>query len=236
MSMRGGAGGPRLLVCIYSCAAHAPLLPRFYASPVGRWIAARPGTRVLEVVASLDVAESRIDGPVLTVRAEERYERLSLKTQAMVEHCVATQDFDALLKIDVTTVLDVLDGPEFAGRAPIDPLALLAFAEAADPCADYAGLLLHAGAGREGAEGWAKKKGGTIDYGRLFGDGPMPPFYSGKCYLLGRRFAEFVAARGAPLAQEHAAYFLGAEDLMIGRLHALYVADPAAVQTESVDG
>lgn len=220
----GGDASRRLLACVYTCAAHAGLLRRFHASPVGQHLAARPGTQVIEVVASVQVPASFLAGSVLTVRAEERYEVLSLKTQAMIEYCVANLPFDSLLKIDVTTALASLDGPEYEGRALIDPEVLRDFVASADLGRDYHGLHLHAGAGREGAEGWARKKGGWIDYPRLFGDGPMPPFHSGKCYLLGRDFAAYVAQAGAPMAAEHARYFLGAEDLMIGRLHQRYSA------------
>lgn len=220
---------PRLLACVYTCAAHAPLLPRFHASPVGRHLASRPGAQLIEVVASEQVPASILRDGVLTVRAAERYEALSLKTHAMLEFCVAHLEFDALLKIDVTTALDALEGPEYAGRSLIDPGVLQDFVSGADLGRDYNGLHLHLGATREGAEGWARKKGGEIDYPRLFGDGPMPAFYSGKCYLLSRRFARYVAAAGASMAAEHARYFLGAEDLMVGRLHERYRAAEAGV-------
>ena len=50
----------------------------------------------------------------------------------------------------------------------------------------------------------------------------MPPFYSGKCYVLSRRFAEFIALSGAAVADEHRAYFLGSEDVMIGRMYSRF--------------
>ncbi len=221
--------GRRWLACIYTCAAHAPWLARFHASAVGRYLHDRPGTRIVEVVADPSASPpGRIDGSRLVVSAEERYEALSVKTHRMIRTAVEQDSFDTLLKIDVTMVMTQMDGPEYADRAAIDPEALLRFLREADPAVDYQGLMLHAAAGRDGAENWARKKGGTIDYQAIFGDGPMPPFYSGKCYLISRRFAEYVAREGEPVAEQQRRLFLGSEDVMIGRLHEAFVAQDAA--------
>ena len=121
-----------------------------------------------------------------------------------------------------------MDSPEYADRKPMDMDKLASFLQEADYDRDYLGFMHHAHAGREGAENWARKKGGSIDYARLFGDGPMPPFYSGKCYMISRRFAEYIAREGAEAAQEHAQHFLGSEDVMVGRLHQRFAASTSA--------
>ncbi len=221
--------GPRWLACIYTCAAHAPWLERFHASAPGRYLRDRPATRVVEVVADTSaLPPGRLEQGRLVASAEERYEALSVKTHRMIRTAVEQHSFDALLKIDVTTVMTQMDGPEYADRAAIDPEALLRFLREANPALDYQGLMLHAAAGRDGAENWARKKGGAIDYPAVFGDGPMPPFYSGKCYLLSRRFAEYVAREGEPVAEQQRRLFLGSEDVMIGRLFQAFAARDAA--------
>jgi glycosyltransferase involved in cell wall biosynthesis len=212
----------RLLACVYTCDAHAALLDRFHRSAIGS--ALRDcAAQVIEVHADAALEQPRFDGRQLWVNAAESYTQLSVKTWRMIEYCVANFEFDALLKVDVTTVLGELDGPEYEGRKPVDTHALAKFIRTADRAGDYCGFLLHANAGRDGAESWARKKGGSIDYARLFGESPMPPFYSGKCYQIGRRFAEFVATHGEAMAREHAAHFMGAEDLMVGRMHQAFV-------------
>jgi len=211
-----------LLACIYTCEAHWHLLERFYASEVGALLRENPGTRVLEVYADARAAASNVDGQRMVLRADERYQELSIKTHRMIDFSARSLRFENLLKIDVTTVMTELDSPEYAERKPIDMSALAEFLRRADYGRDYNGFLLHEQAGREGAENWARKKGGNIDYVRLFGEGPMPPFYSGKCYVLSRRFAEFIALSGAAVADEHRAHLLGSEDVMIGRMYSRF--------------
>ena len=221
--------GTRWLACVYTCAAHAPWLDRFHASAPGRYLRERPDTRVVHVVADPRVSPpGKIEEGRIVASAEERYAALSVKTHRMIRTAVEQASFDALLKIDVTTVMTRMDGPEYADRAAIDPEALVRFLREANPALDYQGLMLHAAAGRDGAENWARKKGGAIDYQAVFGDCPMPPFYSGKCYLLSRRFAEYVAREGAPVAEEQRRLFLGSEDVMVGRLFQAFAAQDAA--------
>lgn len=228
MTSPAQAGGRRWLACVYTCAAHAPWLERFHASPAGRFLRERPDTRVVKVLADPRAPlPGRLESDRLVASAEERYEALSVKTCRMIRTAVEQASFDTLLKIDVTTVMTQMDGPEYAGRVPIDPEHLLHFLREADPAVHYQGLLRHAAAGRDGAENWARKKGGSINYEAVFGEGPMPPFYSGKCYLLSRRFAEYIARVGEPVAEEQRRLFLGSEDVMVGRLFQAFAAEGA---------
>ena len=219
------ADSPSVLACIYTCEAHRPLLERFYDSAPGRVLRESARTRVIEVYADPTVKVSCLRGDRLDLRAEERYDALSVKTHRMIEFCTENLAFSTLLKIDVTTVMSRMDGPEYAGRLPIDQEGLAHFLREVDFGHDYAGFMCHESADRSGAEGWAAKKGVVIDYSRLFGDGPMPRFFSGKCYLLSRRFAAYVARHGAEMADEHREYFPGAEDVMIGRLFQRFQAE-----------
>jgi Galactosyltransferase len=216
-----GRPGGSLLACIYTCEAHRPLLERFHASEVGRLLHETPGVRIVEVYADAAAERSYLDGDSLLLRANELYSELSIKTHRMIEFCAGSFNFDNLLKIDITTVLTQaeLSSPEYSERQAMDMAAIADFLGKADYSRDYLGFLLHAQAGREGAENWARKKGKAIDYARLFGDGPMPPFYSGKCYVISRRFAEFIARFGAEVAEQQHRFLIGSEDVMIGRLY-----------------
>jgi hypothetical protein len=216
-----GCAAGSLLACIYTCEAHRPLLERFHASEVGILLRETPGVRIVEVYADEEVPVSRLDGSRIVLRSKESYLELSLKTHRMIEFSVDNFGFDNLLKIDITTVMtqSELGSPEYSERKAMDMGSIADFLRLADYGRDYVGLILHERAGREGAENWARKKGQAIDYARLFGDGPMPPFYSGKCYVISRRFAEFIARFGADVADEQRRYFLGSEDVMVGRMY-----------------
>lgn len=210
-----------LLVCIYTCESHRHLLDRFYNSEVGVLLRATPGTRMIEVYSDANASQSRLDGHRMVLRGDESYLDLPIKTHRMIEFSVRNLRFENLLKIDITTVLtqSELGSPEYAERKAMDMAEIADCLRQADFSRDYLGFRLHEGEGREGAENWARKKGLAIDYTRFFGDGPMAPYYTGKCYALSRRFAEFIASSGAGMAIEHRQYFPGSEDVMIGRMY-----------------
>src|SRR5687767_9544441 len=93
-----------LLVCVYTCAAHASFLESFLTSPVARFLRDRPRTRIVPVFADLGVSQSQFTAGRLVVQAEEAYEKLSLKTYAMIAASCDMFPFDWLLKIDVSIV------------------------------------------------------------------------------------------------------------------------------------
>jgi hypothetical protein len=66
---------------------------------------------------------------------------------------------------------------------------------------------------------WGRNKGIAVNPAEVFGmDGTVPSFFSGKAYALSRPLMRYVAGYGAPMAEEHARFLHGAEDLMVGRL------------------
>ena len=220
----------RLLACVYTCEAHRHLLARFYDSAFGRLLRESPGTRIVEVYADPALPASRMEGDLMLLKTEESYLGLVSKTQRMIEFAVREFRFDNLLKIDVTTILtaEELAAPEYAQKKALDPEAVAGFLRDADYSQDYIGVIHHVGAGRAGAESWAGKKGIPIDYPALFGDEPMPPYFTGKVYVLSRRLAEFIARNGAEMAAEQERHFPGSEDVFIGRMHELFQAEVSA--------
>ena len=206
-----------VLVCIYTCEQDRIFLDQFYCSDVGRYLLQLPNTPILEVYADPHIGHSYHHGNKLILRAPEKYETLSLKTYEMIRYCVRHFQFCRLLKIDVTTVKTRF-APQYVGRKPINLAGLVQFLRESPPEKDYDGWRLQAGHSRENAMNWAKKKGRTIDYERLFGNGLMPPFFSGKCYFLSWVFAKFISEHGAGTAQEFAECLIGAEDVMVARL------------------
>jgi hypothetical protein len=158
------------------------------------------------------------------LRAEDKYDKLSLKTHEMMRYCVQQLDFQRMLKIDVTCVRSDFDSPKYDGRAAIDLELLACFLRASSADRHYDGFVFHEKASKEGVVGWANKKGLSIDYERVFGGNPVPPFYSGKCYMLSNAFARFVSEFGKEVAIEHAKFLGGAEDVMVGRLFQAFAA------------
>ena len=208
-----------ILVCIYTCKKHADLLLKFYATEFGEYLRGLPNTLILETHAAPGLPESRHDNGKLILKTIEEYENLSVKTHLMIEYCVLNFQFRHLLKVDVTNVLPRSNLDSESSHAEITPRQLVDFLGGRISFGDYEGIKLLSNAGRRGAEKWARKKGGEIDYQRIFGDRNMPDYYTGKCYALSHRFAQYIAQHGAAMAQEHARFLMGSEDVMIGRLY-----------------
>jgi hypothetical protein len=207
-----------MLVCIYTCKKHAYLLSQFYATEFGEYLKGLPNTLVLETYADPEIPVSMHDKNQLTLKTNEEYENLSVKTYLMIEYCISNFQFKHLLKVDVTNVLPRSNLESESSHAEMAPKQLMDFVGGRVSFGDYEGIKLLSNAGRSGAENWARKKGGAIDYQRIFGDRSMSSYYTGKCYALSYRFAQYIAQHGAGMAQEHARYLMGSEDVMIGRL------------------
>lgn len=208
-----------LVVCIYTCEKHRKLLHQFHKSALGQHLRKLTAAKILEVYANPDIPHSFLHKNELILRTEESYEALSLKTHKMFEYCVQYFNFKHLIKIDVTTIMTQFNMPEYEDRKPIDLNELILFLKKLQLKKDYDGFKLHHNATKNNAENWASKKGATINYEKLFGENNMPSFYSGKCYIISNRFAKYISKHGQTVAEEHKKYFLGAEDVMIGRLY-----------------
>ena len=123
-------------------------------------------------------------------------------------------------KIDVAVVRTSFSEPGYVGREPIDLDQLIQFLKKTSFDKDYDGFTLFQNVPRKSSEDWAEKKGKTINFERVFGDSThLPPFYWGPCYVVSKRFAQYISQHGHAMAEEHEKYFLGSEDVMIGRLY-----------------
>jgi hypothetical protein len=210
------------LVCIYTCEEHKEFLRAFYRSAPGRHLLKLPSTKIFEVYASPNIQSSFHEDNRLVLRTTESYDTLSLKTFEMIRYCVEKFDFLRILKIDVTIVRRRIEGIQYTGRRPLDLEKVDEFLATLPIESEYAGYVRHERTEREQVIAWAAKKGGKINFQNIFGSDPVPPFYGGLCYCVGRAFAEFISGRGASMAREHSLHLMGAEDVMIGRLFKLF--------------
>jgi len=209
-----------LIVCIYTCEEHKELLRQFHKSVLGQYFRSLEGVRVFEVYANPDIQQSDHNNNKLVLRTEEKYEALSLKTYEMIDYCVRHFDFKHLLKIDVAVIRTSFEGAEYEGREPVDLDKLMGFLKEASFDSDYDGFTFFSNVRRKDSENWAAKKGGVIDFEKVFGESThLPPFYRGLCYTISKRFSQYISQHGRTIAEEHEKYYLGAEDVMVGRLY-----------------
>lgn len=221
-----------VLVCVYTCARQEPHHDEFRRSPVGRAIERLPSSRRIFVYADPDLPKPSLEEDVLRLDTEESYANLAMKTYLMVKHCVEALRFDHLVKIDVTSGIERFNRDERVRNRVGDPDEMVRFIDrlsgdlGAGRAGDYDGWRL-VRAKRRGIERWARVKGLEIDLDRVFPDDRIPPYYSGKCYCLSRRLAEFVAAHGEGVAREHVRHLSGSEDVLVGRLYDAFKAQRA---------
>ncbi|MEI7780414.1 MAG: hypothetical protein WCJ18_00640 [Planctomycetota bacterium] len=209
------------ILCLYTCPQDREHLAALEDTALLRQVRSDPNFLVWEVHASDQLTQPEFGDGRLIVPGREAYTHLSLKTYEMIRASLA-HDFAFLLKVDAT-----LAGYERKlQQKPADVLARLtpnsALAALGDPSffdSAYNGLVKQQ-ATREGFESWMRTKGLNCDFRAVFpGDGPTPPYYLGKFYVLRRDFCEFIAAHAEAMAREHVIHLGGSEDLMIGRLH-----------------
>jgi hypothetical protein len=206
----------RSVVCLYGCAADAALLDDFYGSALWELIRQRSDTLLMEVWAGGDTAD-HFDGRRLTLATTEAYDQLSHKTHRMLRWCSRQLRSKQLIKLDLTCM-------RYHGKQRIDPTAVATWltGRLEEPLRNnnhYDGFLHHAVPVQENIHQWGRNKGVAVDPAQVFGvDGMVPSFYSGKAYALSCSLMSYIAGYGAPMAEEHARFLQGAEDLMVGRL------------------
>lgn len=209
------------ILCLYTCVQDRQHLAALEETELLRRVRSDPSFLVLEVHASDQLTHPEFRDGCLIVPGREAYTHLSLKTYAMIRASLA-YDFDFLLKLDVT-----LAGYErkrqhkpAAVLARLTPGSVLAALDDPNFFAPAYNGLVKQQATRDGFESWMRTKALDCDYRAVFPDGgPTPPYYLGKFYVLRRDFCAFIAAHAEAMAQEHARYLGGSEDLMIGRLY-----------------
>ena len=76
-------------------------------------------------------------------------------------------------------------------------------------------------ASRKGVLNWAQNKGIVVDFDKVFDGGKIPPFFSGKLWLISHIFADYIVSRGVDKLALFKRYF-PAEDVMVGSLYRDY--------------
>lgn len=218
----------KTLICLYGCEKDNHLLDTFNNSEIGEMIKYRNDVLLLEIWG--DGKTNKREGARVTLRTEDKYNLLSLKTHEMVKYCCQHFKFKQLIKLDLTCMKTKLEGKEYEARRPVDTKKLMNYLQYRmnntmnDSKGDYYdGLYLHKDPTIENIKTWAKKKSANISLNRAFQENKtIPSFYSGKCYCISNSFCQYIARNGYYLAKIHSNYLNGSEDLMIGRLAEIY--------------
>jgi hypothetical protein len=214
---------PALLICIYTCDAHQRFHAEFHESRIGKYLNSFGNAQQVYVYADPKLSESKMDMGRLTVDTAEAYSNLCLKTFKMIQYCAHRITFDFLMKIDLSSGIRQLNlDPKVINRVSdeqvmIDHLEALRRSIGSGVITHYTGWK-QITANRNGVERWARLKGLEIDYERLLGKVKSQEYFSGKCYTISKRFAQYIGDHGESMALAQTQY-LPSEDMMIGRLH-----------------
>jgi len=214
----------KVLICLYTCADHLRFHDQFHLSNIGMFLKSINNSKLINVFADGAINSPLMQENDLYLDTKESYINLSLKTYKMIKYCVQRFEFQYLMKIDLSSGIEQLNtNPAVANRVR-DQEVMVNFLGDVNTkiqerkLEDYTGWKL-INANKDGIERWAKNRGLQIDFDHVFADEIIPPYFSGKCYLLSKAFANYVAKSGAVMAQEHTQHLTGSEDLMIGRLY-----------------
>lgn len=210
----------RVAVCVYVCDADEHLLPAFYASPVMQYLLADAIFEVFEVFADSELTEPVLLGRRLSVNTRDAYENLPQKTFRMIRFFLSHGYYSHILKIDVTSLTRGMDAGLKTGGKALTEAEFLRVLKLPDFLSRYNGYA-RVKARRPGAENWAKNKGINIDYERVFASDELPPFFSGKMWLIDRQFATYFVEQAEDDVLLFTRFF-PAEDVMLGYVFAKF--------------
>jgi hypothetical protein len=91
----------KILVCIYTCAQDAESVAELKDTDWFKDVSSRDNFEIIEVLADPSIKEEySFKNNILTLKTEESYDNLCMKTYNMIDACSKLFDFDHLLKID----------------------------------------------------------------------------------------------------------------------------------------
>lgn len=95
----------KILVCIYTCEKDRSSLEKLKSTDWYKDISSRNNFQTIDVFADESInAECKLKNNTLTVKTEESYDNLCIKTYKMIQACDQLFEFDYLLKIDSTII------------------------------------------------------------------------------------------------------------------------------------
>lgn len=212
------------LLCLYTCEQDRHFLDALWRTPMMQDLQMDPRFKIQEVYADERRTGTTLENDKLTVSCREAYTSLSVKTYLMIQSVLNLQ-FDFLLKLDVS-IINYDKKRHLKSNQTLTRLTPQAVQlSLTDPMffdRQYNGLV-NQSANQKGFESWAGIKNIQIDYAKVFPEGGRTPdYFLGKFYSLSHEFCQFIADHGWSMALQHQRHLGGSEDVLIGRLYALW--------------
>ena len=91
----------KILICIYTCKRDAESVAELKDTDWFKDVSSRDNFEIIEVLADPSIKEEySFKNNILTLKTEESYDNLCIKTHKMIDACSKLFNFDYLLKID----------------------------------------------------------------------------------------------------------------------------------------
>ena len=211
------------LICIYTCIKDQPRLNKLKQSDWYEQVMLDDECTVVEVYADPNICEEYIylkSENILMVRAEEAYDKLSIKTYQMIKACVEIEEeYDYLVKVDATLIDYIHPHPSMNFNHFKEVFNQPEFYK------EYNGMLQWSGVSALSHYSWMQRKNmGDVKIETLYevlGKDSFS-FYAGKCYVIDNNVCKYIAKHGETIAHLYAKHIGGNEDLMVYKLYENY--------------
>jgi hypothetical protein len=205
----------KILICIYTCEKDIESLNKLKDTDWYKKYSEYKNIQFIDVYADHEIKEPYCyRNNELTVKTEEAYDNLSIKTYKMISSCVDLFNFDYLIKVDSAIIKDVYGKHDY--RFSLDHF--LKTFNSGKIISDYGGCCPILGTTPDALESWAMNKGMESSpslFLMTLSREPPEHYWAGSCYCLSKDNCKKIINQ-EDIFEKAKDYMCGIEDLSIG--------------------
>jgi hypothetical protein len=205
----------KILICIYTCEQDIESLNKLKQTQWYKKYSNYKNIKIIDVYADENINDIyNYNNNELTVKTEEAYRNLSIKTYRMISACVDLFEFDYLIKVDSAIIKDIYRANDH--RFSFD--YFVKKFSSAKIISEYGGCCPILGTTSDLLESWATKKGMESSPSLFFmtlGREPPQHYWAGSCYCLSKDNCEKILNQEY-IFEKAKDYMCGIEDLSVG--------------------
>ncbi len=205
----------KILICIYTCEQDIESLNKLKQTQWYKKYSNYKNIKIIDVYADENINDIyNYNNNELTVKTEEAYLNLSIKTYRMISACVDLFEFDYLIKVDSAIVKDIYKANDH--RFGLD--YFVKKFSSGKIISEYGGCCPILGTTPDILESWATKKGMESSPSLFFmtlSREPPQHYWAGSCYCLSKANCEKILNQEY-IFEKAKDYMCGIEDLSVG--------------------
>jgi hypothetical protein len=214
----------KILICIYTCKRDAESVAELKDTDWFKDVSSKDNFEIIEVLADPSIKEEyAFKNNILTLKTEESYDNLCIKTYKMIDACSKLFNFDYLLKIDSSIIKNnhISVSPAFSFYNFENKFKENFFSK------PYNGYVKIEGNSLESFRNWASSKSLFVLPEALFSevgfDKWPKSYWGGKCYSVSKELIPLVV-QNESLFYKFKNLMGGCEDFCIGMILRDYMA------------